>query len=119
MKRLDELVRRLSMLDEFGKGERVFPVAVPADYQRWPACVFARDGGAEQGFTGPGEGAQLQSVRIEVLGDAEDYAAIEDAMQAARAVVEPLALGLIDPPDDVWNDTLKVVQQTIRLTLDP
>ena len=119
MKELDGLLDRLNGLAAFGNGDRVFLVTVPADYRTWPACVVARDGGAETGFAGPGQGAQIQSVRIAVVGDAEDYTAIEDAMEAVRAVVDDVAFGLIDPPDDVWNDTLQVIQQTIRVNLLP
>ena len=121
MRRLDDLMGILKRLPHFQDvdHQRVYLVTVPPDEQRWPSCVVARDGGNEIGFLGPGEGAQVQSVRIEVLGDALKYSEIEDAMESVRAAVDHLSLGTIEPPDDVWNDVLGVIQQTIRVNLLP
>ena len=111
------LIDELMKVDAFGG--RVYPVTLPQDKQVWPACVVARDGGAEMGVLGEGEGEKLRAVRIEVLDVAEEYERLDGIMREVEARVDRLSYGLIDPPDDIWNETLGVVQQSIRVVLLP
>ena len=112
---LRNLVAELKRVEALG--ERVYPVVCPADERSWPVCVVAMDGGAELGVLGEGAGAKVQAIRIGVLDD--DYQRLVGVMGEIQARVDRLAYSLIDPPDDVWNDTLGTVQQTIRVSLLP
>lgn len=112
MASLVKALRQIEALED-----RVYAVTVPSGKQIWPACVVARDGGVELGVVGEGEGAKVRVVRIDVLDT--DYDRLDRVMREVELRVDRLSYGLIDPPDDTWNDTLKVVQQGIRVSLLP
>ena len=112
MKKLVAELKRIDALEG-----RVFPVTLPAHVRKWPACVVARDGGAELGVLGEGTGAKVPAIRIDLIDD--QYERLDTVMFEVQARADKLSYQLIDPPDDTWHDTLGAVQQTIRVSLLP
>ena len=99
--------------------QRVYAVTVPANAKDrvWPSCVVSRDGGVELGVLGQGEGEKVRVVQIDILDT--DYERLDRIMREVEARVDRLSYGLIDPPDDTWNETLGTIQQSIRVSLLP